>query len=83
MKHYLLSTSVLCMVATMTMAQNPIICDQYTADPTARVFILPTLLLAYLIIRCTCIPRMTLPHPLVSDRIGSAWRIIMYFLPAT
>ena len=38
MKHYLLSTSVLCMVATMTMAQNPIIRDQYTADPTARVF---------------------------------------------
>ena len=38
MRHYLLSTSVLCMVASVTMAQNPIIRDQYTADPTARVF---------------------------------------------
>lgn len=38
MRHYLLSTSVLCMVTTVTMAQNPIIRDQYTADPTARVF---------------------------------------------
>ena len=39
MKHKtLLSTCVLCLAATAVMAQNPIIRDQFTADPTARVF---------------------------------------------
>ena len=34
----LLSTCVLCLTATAAMAQNPIIRDQFSADPTARVF---------------------------------------------
>ena len=34
----LLSTCVLCLAATAAMAQNPIIRDQFSADPTARVF---------------------------------------------
>ena len=34
----LLSTVVLCLVASVAQAQNPIIRDQFTADPTARVF---------------------------------------------
>ena len=39
MKHKtLLSTCVLCLAATAAMAQNPIIRDQFSADPTARVF---------------------------------------------
>ena len=38
MRKHLLSISVLCMVATVAIAQNPIIRDQYAADPTARVF---------------------------------------------
>ena len=38
MKKTLLSTVVLCLAATAANAQNPIIRDQFTADPTARVF---------------------------------------------
>ena len=38
MRKHLLSTFVLCMVNTAMIAQNPIIRDQYAADPTARVF---------------------------------------------
>ena len=38
MRKHLLSTSVLCIVTTAMIAQNPIIRDQYAADPTARVF---------------------------------------------
>ena len=38
MKKTILSTLGLCLAATAAMAQNPIIRDQYTADPTARVF---------------------------------------------
>ena len=34
----LLSTIYLCLAASAVQAQNPIIRDQYTADPTARVF---------------------------------------------
>ena len=38
MNKTLLSTLGLCLAAVAAMAQNPIIRDQYTADPTARVF---------------------------------------------
>ena len=38
MNKTLLSTFGLCLAATVAMAQNPIIRDQFTADPTARVF---------------------------------------------
>jgi hypothetical protein len=38
MNKTLLSTLGLCLTATAVMAQNPIIRDQFTADPTARVF---------------------------------------------
>ena len=38
MKKTLLSTIGLCLAATAAMAQNPVIRDQFTADPTARVF---------------------------------------------
>ena len=38
MNKTLLSTLALCLAATAAMAQNPIIRDQFTADPTARVF---------------------------------------------
>ncbi len=38
MKKTILSTLGLCLAATAVMAQNPIIRDQFTADPTARVF---------------------------------------------
>ena len=38
MNKALLSTFGLCLAATAVMAQNPIIRDQFTADPTARVF---------------------------------------------
>ena len=38
MKRTILSTLGLCLAATAAMAQNPIIRDQFTADPTARVF---------------------------------------------
>ena len=38
MKKTILSTLGLCLAATAAMAQNPIIRDQFTADPTARVF---------------------------------------------
>ena len=38
MNKTLLSTVVLCLAATAANAQNPIIHDQFTADPTARVF---------------------------------------------
>ena len=38
MRKTLLSTVVLCLAATAVQAQNPIIRDQFTADPTARVF---------------------------------------------
>ena len=38
MKKTILSTLGLCLTATAVMAQNPIIRDQFTADPTARVF---------------------------------------------
>ena len=38
MNKTLLSTFGLCLAATAVMAQNPIIRDQFTADPTARVF---------------------------------------------
>ena len=38
MNKTLLSTVVLCLAATAANAQNPIIRDQLTADPTARVF---------------------------------------------
>ena len=38
MNKTLLSTVVLCLAATAANAQNPIIRDQFTADPTARVF---------------------------------------------
>ncbi len=38
MNKTLLSTFALCLTATAVMAQNPIIRDQFTADPTARVF---------------------------------------------
>ena len=44
-------------------AQNPIISDQFTADPTARV----------LITRCISIPLTTSCRPKASDRTGSAW----------
>ena len=37
-KKNLLSTIGLCLAATAAMAQNPVIRDQFTADPTARVF---------------------------------------------
>jgi hypothetical protein len=38
MRITLLSTIVLCLTASAVQAQNPIIRDQFTADPTARVF---------------------------------------------
>ena len=38
MRNTLLSTIVLCLTASAVQAQNPIIRDQFTADPTARVF---------------------------------------------
>ena len=38
MKLTILSTAVLCLAASAAQAQNPIIRDQFTADPTARVF---------------------------------------------
>ena len=38
MRKQLLSTIVLCLAASAVQAQNPIIRDQFTADPTARVF---------------------------------------------
>ena len=38
MRKTLLSTIVLCLAASAAQAQNPIIRDQFTADPTARVF---------------------------------------------
>ena len=38
MRKTLLSTVVLCLAASAAQAQNPIIRDQFTADPTARVF---------------------------------------------
>ena len=38
MRNTLLSTLVLCLAASAAQAQNPIIRDQFTADPTARVF---------------------------------------------
>jgi len=38
MNKALLSTFGLCLAAVSAMAQNPIIRDQFTADPTARVF---------------------------------------------
>ena len=38
MNKTLLSTLGLCLTATAVMAQNPVIRDQFTADPTARVF---------------------------------------------
>ena len=38
MRNTLLSTIVLCLAASAAQAQNPIIRDQFTADPTARVF---------------------------------------------
>ena len=38
MKKTILSTLGLCLAATAAVAQNPIIRDQYSADPTARVF---------------------------------------------
>jgi hypothetical protein len=38
MKLTIISTVVLCLAASATQAQNPIIRDQFTADPTARVF---------------------------------------------
>ena len=38
MKRTILSTLGLCLAATAAMAQNPIIRDQFSADPTARVF---------------------------------------------
>ena len=38
MRKTLLSTFVLCLAASAAQAQNPIIRDQFTADPTARVF---------------------------------------------
>ncbi len=38
MRKTLLSTIVLCLAASAVQAQNPIIRDQFTADPTARVF---------------------------------------------
>ena len=38
MKLTILSTVVLCLAASAAQAQNPIIRDQFTADPTARVF---------------------------------------------
>ena len=38
MRKTLLSTVVLCLAASAVQAQNPIIRDQFTADPTARVF---------------------------------------------
>ena len=38
MRNTLLSTFVLCLAASAAQAQNPIIRDQFTADPTARVF---------------------------------------------
>ncbi len=38
MKLTILSTAVLCLAAVAANAQNPIIRDQFTADPTARVF---------------------------------------------
>ena len=38
MKLTIISTVVLCLAADAAQAQNPIIRDQFTADPTARVF---------------------------------------------
>ena len=38
MKLTIISTVVLCLAASAGQAQNPIIRDQFTADPTARVF---------------------------------------------
>ena len=38
MNKTLLSTFALCLAATAASAQNPVIRDQYSADPTARVF---------------------------------------------
>ena len=38
MRKTLLPTVVLCLAASAVQAQNPIIRDQFTADPTARVF---------------------------------------------
>ena len=38
MRKTILSTVVLCLAASAAQAQNPIIRDQFTADPTARVF---------------------------------------------
>ncbi len=38
MNKTLLSTFALCLAATAALAQNPVIRDQFTADPTARVF---------------------------------------------
>lgn len=38
MKLTIISTVVLCLAASAAQAQNPIIRDQFTADPTARVF---------------------------------------------
>jgi hypothetical protein len=38
MRKTILSTIVLCLAASAAQAQNPIIRDQFTADPTARVF---------------------------------------------
>ena len=38
MRKSILSTLVLCLAASAAQAQNPIIRDQFTADPTARVF---------------------------------------------
>ena len=38
MNKTLLSTFALCLAATAALAQNPVIRDQYSADPTARVF---------------------------------------------
>ena len=38
MKKLLTTMALMGFATTMMMAQNPIIRDQYTADPTARVF---------------------------------------------
>ena len=38
MKKSIVILAMMGMASTATLAQNPIISDQYTADPTARVF---------------------------------------------
>ena len=67
---YLFLVGLSLALATDTLAQNPIICNQFTADPSARVFNGKVYLY----------PSHDIPPESENARkIGFVWKIIMFF----